>query len=61
MTLRTWKPVVMQDGMRERMETPADRKAWISRVLDVWAAQGHERSQVRKLGMGDAVPYQPER
>jgi hypothetical protein len=57
--LRTAPPVTAQDGFRSRPETQDERKSWMTRVLDAWEKQGHDRARMRELAMADAIPYEP--
>jgi hypothetical protein len=57
--LRTAPPVTVPDGMQERLETKAERLAWMERVLVGWEKQGHDRAAMRALAMDREIPYEP--
>lgn len=49
----------LQGWPRLEGETKEKRRAWQQQVLDTWAAQGHDRAELRTMAMEGPVPLAP--
>ena len=53
--LKSWPRCTIND----KPETRDQRKAWRAKVLDDWAAAGHDRAELEALAASKAPVYEP--